>query len=184
MFYQNNQFINSKFNQCFFLQKTYDQFSSNKCFYCYKNDHVFKRMCSKFNDDFFSNRIHIFDKIFFLKFLREKTFYVPMYANRNQCECVKNCEKFNENCFFAAFVSAFFAFSAAIFQIMIFVVSKSVFKKTAFVFENVNIIIIEIEIVQKFFIYKKNESEIVMLNHINMNVVVLFTTATRWNGVG
>ena len=43
-FYQNNQFMNSEFNQNYFSQNIYDCFLSNKCFYCYKNNHVFKRI--------------------------------------------------------------------------------------------------------------------------------------------
>ena len=54
-FYKNNQFLNLKFNQRFSFQRMYDRFSSNKCFYCYRKNHVFKRQCSNFQNDIFNN---------------------------------------------------------------------------------------------------------------------------------
>ena len=66
-FYKNNQFLNSKFNQRFSFQRTYDRFSSNKCLYCYRKNHVFKRDCSNFQNDIFNSRIYIYNKRIYLK---------------------------------------------------------------------------------------------------------------------
>ena len=67
-FYKNNQFLNSEFNQRFSFQRTYDRFSSNKCLYCYRKNHVFKRNCSDFQNDMFNSRIHMYDKRIYLEF--------------------------------------------------------------------------------------------------------------------
>ena len=77
-FYKNNQFLNSKFNQRFSFQRTYDQFSSNKCFYCYQKNYVFKRDCSNFQNDMFNSQIHMYNKKIYLKFQRDETFHVRM----------------------------------------------------------------------------------------------------------
>ena len=99
-FYKNNQFLNSKFNQRFSLQRMYDWFSSNKCFYYYRKNHVFKRQCSNFQNNMFNNQIQIYEKKIYLKFFRDETFHVRIWIDRNQRDCVRIFEKFNEIIFF------------------------------------------------------------------------------------
>ena len=61
IFYQNNQPMNSNDYQRFSQKSSLRSFS-NKCLYCYRNDHLYKKKCQNFNDDLMFNKIHIIDR--------------------------------------------------------------------------------------------------------------------------
>ena len=77
IFYQNNQFMNSNDYQHFSQRSSFKSFS-NKCFYCYRNDHLYKRKCQNFNDDLMFNKIHIIDRKMFLGSFRFETQQIRM----------------------------------------------------------------------------------------------------------
>ena len=98
-FYKNNQFLNSKFNQRFSFQRTYDQFSSNKCLYCYQKNHVFKHDCSNFQNDMFNNRIYMYKKKIFRIFSRWNASCMHVNWTQSAWLC-NNFEKIQWNNFF------------------------------------------------------------------------------------
>ena len=75
--------------------------------------------------------------------------------------------------------SSIFVQFRAIFQIALLIVSQFDFKFAVFAKKNVNTINIKNEIVKKLFTNKKYDFEIVIMNHICMNVVVLFVVAAQ-----
>ena len=75
--YQNNQFMNSNDYQRF-SQKGPPKPLSNKCLYCYRNDHLYKKECRNFNDDLMFNKIHIIDRKLFFGFFRSEAIQVRM----------------------------------------------------------------------------------------------------------
>ena len=75
--YQNNQFMNSNDYQRF-SQKSLFRPLSDKCLYCYRNDHLYKKECRDFNDDLMFNRIHIIDRKLFFGFFRLGAIQVRM----------------------------------------------------------------------------------------------------------
>ena len=75
--YQNNQFMNSNDYQRFPQKNSLKSFS-NKCFYCYRNDHLYKKKCQNFNDDLMFSKIHIIDRKVFLGFFRFETQQIRM----------------------------------------------------------------------------------------------------------
>ena len=77
VFYQNNQFMNSNDYQRFSQRNSLKSFS-NKCLYCYRNDHLYKKECRNFNDDLMFNKIHIIDRKLFFGFFRPETIQVRM----------------------------------------------------------------------------------------------------------
>ena len=72
-FYQNNQFMNFELYQRF-SENDFSKFANDKCLYCFRNDHIFKKNCFFFQKNITSQRIHIVDRRIFLKSQRSKTF--------------------------------------------------------------------------------------------------------------
>ena len=77
IFYQNNQPMNSNDYQRFSQKNPFRPFS-NKCLYCYRNDHLYKKECQNFNDDLMFNKIHIIDRKMFLDLFRPETQQIRM----------------------------------------------------------------------------------------------------------
>ena len=75
--------------------------------------------------------------------------------------------------------SSIFVQFCAIFQIAFLIVSQFDFKSAASAKKNVNTINIKSEAVEKLFTNEKYNFEIVIMNHIYMNVVVLFVVAAQ-----
>ena len=169
-------FLNSKFNQRFSFQRTYDRLLSNKCLYCYRKNHIFKRDCSNFQNDMFNNRIHMYEKRIYLEFQRDETLHVHIWIERNQRDCVIISKKFNEMIFSQ---SSIFVQFRAIFQMTFLIVLQFNFKSVVFAEKNVNTINIKNKTVEKLFTNEKYDFEIVIMNHICMNVVVLFVVAAQ-----
>ena len=71
--YQNSLFINFELYQRF-SENDFSKFANDKCLYCFKNDHIFKKNCFFFQKNITSQRIHIVDRRIFLKSQRSKTF--------------------------------------------------------------------------------------------------------------
>ena len=146
-----------------FSKNDFSKFANDKCLYCFKNDHIFKKNCFFFQKNITSQRIHIVDRRIFLKSQRSKTFQMRIWMKRNQRECVEFFEKFqyfvNSSAFVFVINSEFvFALSS------VFVVA-----------ERINIISINTDFVEKLFFDKKNDCEIVILNHMsNTEIVTLF----------
>ena len=90
IFYQNNQSMNLKFHQRFSEFNAYDCFLSNKRIYRYRNNHIYKRVCLNFNDNFFNDRIHIYEKIIFFEIFSWKN---VLNTNVNWSQSAWMCEK-------------------------------------------------------------------------------------------
>ena len=166
-FYQNNQFMNSEFYQRYF-ENDFSKSANDKCLYCFKNDHIFKKNCFVFQKNITTQQIHIVDRRIYLKSQRSKSYQMRMWMKRNQRECVKFFENFqySVNSFalnFAVNLKSVFIFS------FVFVVA-----------EKVNIININIDFVKKLFFDEKNDSKIVILNHMsNIEIVTLFVVVVQ-----
>ena len=76
-FYQNNQFMNFELYQRF-SENDFSKFANDKCLYCFKNDHIFKKNCFFFQKNITSQRIHIVDRRIFLKSQRSEIFQMSM----------------------------------------------------------------------------------------------------------
>ena len=76
-FYQNNQFMNFELYQRF-SENDFSKFVNDKCLYCFKNNHIFKKNCFFFQKNITSQRIYIVDRRIFLKSQRSKAFQMRM----------------------------------------------------------------------------------------------------------
>ena len=131
----------------------YNWFSSNKCFYCYRKNHVFKRQCSNFQNDMLSNWIHFYEKKLYLKFFRKKkTFHIRIWIDRNQHDCVIIFEKFNKIIFLSALIFAQFNTTE---QLTFLFVLQFKFRFVAFAKNNVNTINKKNKTIKKSFTNKK-----------------------------
>ena len=76
-------------------------------------------------------------------------------------------------------LSSIFVQFRAIFQIAFSIVLQFDFKFAVFAEKNVNAINIKSEVVEKLFTNKKYDFEIVIMNHICINVVALFVVVAQ-----
>ena len=77
-----------------FLENDFSKSANDKCLYCFKNDHIFKKKCSFFQKIIMSQKIYIVDRRIYLKSQRSKIYQMRMWMKRSQRECVKFFEKF------------------------------------------------------------------------------------------
>jgi hypothetical protein len=66
---------------------------SNKCIYCYEDDHLYKRDCAKFNEDFKAERIHLQERRIHFDIYSLEASHVRMISYKSQRQCVENAEK-------------------------------------------------------------------------------------------
>jgi hypothetical protein len=76
-------FFNSEVSRSFFI----------KCIYCYEENHLFKRKCVKFNENFKAERIHLQKRRIHFDFYNLDAFHVRMIFYKSQKQCVENVEK-------------------------------------------------------------------------------------------
>ena len=124
----------------------------------------------------FNSQIHMYNKKIYLEFQRNKTFHIRMWIERNQRDCVIISKKFNKMIFSS---SSIFVQFCTIFQIAFLIVLQFDFKFVASAKKNVNTINIKSKAVKKLFTNKKYDFEIVIMNHICMNVVALFVVVAQ-----
>jgi hypothetical protein len=95
MFLQNMSFQNMSFSNMSssFLNNEASRSLFNKCIYCYEENHLYKRNCVKFNENFKIERIHLQEKRIHLDFYNLETFHVRMISYKSQRQCVKKIEK-------------------------------------------------------------------------------------------
>ncbi len=95
MFLQNMSFQNMSFSNMFssFLNNEASRSLSNKCIYCYEENHLYKRNCVKFNENLKVERIHLQERRIHLDFYNFEAFHVRMISYKSQRQCVKNVEK-------------------------------------------------------------------------------------------
>ncbi len=67
--------------------------SSIKCIYCYEKNHLYKRECVKFNENFRIKRIHLQKRKIHFDFYNSEIFHVRMIFYKSQQQCVENAEK-------------------------------------------------------------------------------------------
>jgi hypothetical protein len=95
MFLQNMFSQNMSFSNMFssFLNNEASHSLSNKCIYCYEENHLYKKDCAKFNENLKAERIHLQEKRIHLDFYNFEAFHVRMISYKNQRQCVKHVEK-------------------------------------------------------------------------------------------
>ncbi len=95
MFQQNMSSQNMSFSNMFssLLNNEASRLLFNKCIYCYEENHLYKRNCVKFNENFKIERIHLQKKRIHLDSYNFETFHVRMISYRSQRQCMKNVEK-------------------------------------------------------------------------------------------
>ncbi len=67
--------------------------SFNKCIYCYEKNHLYKKNCVKFNENFKAEKIHLQKRRIHLDFYNSDVFHVRMIFYKSQRQCVENAEK-------------------------------------------------------------------------------------------
>jgi hypothetical protein len=95
MFLQNMSFQNALISNMLFafFNNEISRSFSIKCIYCYEKNHLFKRKCVKFNENFKAKRIHLQKKRIYLDFYNLDAFHVRMILYKSQRQCVENAEK-------------------------------------------------------------------------------------------
>ncbi len=95
MFFQNMFFQNVLFSNMLFasLNNEISRSSSIKCIYCYDKNHLYKRKCVKFNENFKAEKIHLQKKRIHFDFYNFEIFHVRMIFYKSQRQCVENAEK-------------------------------------------------------------------------------------------
>jgi hypothetical protein len=76
-----------------FLSNEVSRSSFIKCIYCYEENHLYKRKCAKFNENFKARRIHLQKRRIHLDFYNFDAFHVRMIFYKSQRQCVENAEK-------------------------------------------------------------------------------------------
>jgi hypothetical protein len=95
MFLQNMSFQNMFFSNIFSssLNNEISRSFFNKCIYCYEENHLYKKNCVKFNENFKIERIHLQKKRIHFNVYNLEAFHVQMISYKSQQQCVKNIEK-------------------------------------------------------------------------------------------
>ncbi len=76
-------FLNNEISRSFFT----------KCIYCYEKNHLYKRKCAKFNENFKAEKIHLQKRRIHLDFYNFDVFHVRMILYKSQKQCVENAKK-------------------------------------------------------------------------------------------
>jgi hypothetical protein len=84
---------NMSFSIMSFLNNKVSHLSFIKCIYCYKKNHLYKKKCDKFNENFKIERIHLQKRRIHLDFYNFDIFHVRMIFYKSQKQCVENAEK-------------------------------------------------------------------------------------------
>jgi hypothetical protein len=90
MFFQNVLISNMFFA---FLNNEIVRSSFIKCIYCYEKDHLYKKECVKFNENFKIEKIHLQKRRIHLNFYNFDVFHVRMIFYKSQKQCVENAKK-------------------------------------------------------------------------------------------
>ncbi len=90
MFFQNMLISNMFF--AFFNNETSRSFFI-KCIYCYEKNHLYKKKCAKFSENFTIKKIHLQKRRIHLDFYNLDVFHVWMIFYKRQRQCVENAEK-------------------------------------------------------------------------------------------
>jgi hypothetical protein len=90
MSFQNMSFSNMSSS---FLNNEASRSLSNKCIYCYEENHLYKRDCAKFNENLRTERIHLQERRIHLDSYSLEASHVRMISYKSQRQCVKNVEK-------------------------------------------------------------------------------------------
>jgi hypothetical protein len=95
MFFQNMSFQSVLLSNMFsaFLSNEISRSSSIKCIYCYEKNHLYKRKCVKFNENFKTKKIHLQKRRIHLDFYNFEIFHVRMILYKSQRQCVENAKK-------------------------------------------------------------------------------------------
>jgi hypothetical protein len=95
MFLQNMSSQNMSFSNMssLFLNNEASRSLSNKCIYCYEEDHLYKKNCVKFNENLKAERIHLQKRRIHLDFYNFDASNVRMIFYKSQRQCVENEEK-------------------------------------------------------------------------------------------
>jgi hypothetical protein len=95
MFLQNMSFQNVLISNMLFafLSNEIARSSFTKCIYCYEKDHLYKRKCVKFNENFKTEKIHLQKRRIHLDFYNFDAFHVQMIFYKSQKQCVENAKK-------------------------------------------------------------------------------------------
>ncbi len=76
-----------------FLNNEISRSSFTKCIYCYEKNHLYKKECAKFNENFKIKKMHLQKKRIHLDFYNLDVFHVRMILYKSQRQCVENTKK-------------------------------------------------------------------------------------------
>ncbi len=158
IFLQNMFFQNVLFSNMFFasLSNKISRSSLIKCIYCYEKNHLYKRKCVKFNENFKARKIHLQKKRIHCDFYNFEILHVRMIFYKSQRQCVENAKKLiYSNRVIAVSIEIYTIRLKKNAKIELFIDEKK--KKVVFVnhefYANVNVILIAAR--SKFKVFKK-----------------------------